>query len=236
MRKLGLVALLMVALASPAMAGQIQVGYPGSSYGPYQTDRGGEFTLNVLSGWLSTSSYVMSTSGFGAATTFQTFCLEIGEFLYPYGPTYNAVVNPNAVYGGVGPGGDPISKGTGWLYSQFALGTLAYYNYGDTSNGYFSDRHAAAAALQNTIWWLEGEAGDPGGTNRFRNLVLGLPFNPFADGGVDYGVYALNLTDNSGRRYQDQLFYRGVPDGGMTLMLLGGALIGLGALHRKFRA
>jgi hypothetical protein len=30
--------------------------------------------------------------------------------------------------------------------------------------------------------------------------------------------------------------YTRVPDGGMTLMLLGGALVGLGALRRKFRA
>ena len=29
---------------------------------------------------------------------------------------------------------------------------------------------------------------------------------------------------------------RGVPDGGTTLILLGGALVGLGALRRKFGA
>ena len=31
-------------------------------------------------------------------------------------------------------------------------------------------------------------------------------------------------------------FKKDVPDGGATLMLLGGALVGLGALRRKFRA
>ena len=46
MRKLGLVALMVAALASPAVAGQVQVGFAGSNYGPYQTGVGGEFTIN----------------------------------------------------------------------------------------------------------------------------------------------------------------------------------------------
>jgi hypothetical protein len=53
------------------------------------------------------------------------------------------------------------------------------------------------------------------------------------DGGWEYGVYAINMWLD-GEDYQDGLVY--VPDGGATLMLLGGALMGLGALRRKFRA
>ena len=49
MKKLALVLLLVAGLVSPAMAGEIQIGYAGSNYGPYQTNTayggGGEFTV-----------------------------------------------------------------------------------------------------------------------------------------------------------------------------------------------
>jgi hypothetical protein len=58
----------------------------------------------------------------------------------------------------------------------------------------------------------------------------------------NFGVWAVNLTRApqgcasgiSVTDCQSQLLY--VPDGGATLMLLGGALMGLGILRRKFRA
>jgi hypothetical protein len=217
------------------MAGMIQIGYSGSAYGQYQTGLGGEFTLNPLSGWLDMSGYVAGTTmDIGVAGTFQTFCIEVNEHISGYSATYNAQLNTNAMYGSVNPPGDPVSAGTGWLYSQFAQGTLAGYDYG-------AGRLVSAAALQNTIWWLEGEAGDPGAGNVIRQAVLAnfgdSAAAAMADGGWQYGVYALNLwtgSDPTQNRNQDQLFY--VPDGGMTLMLLGGALMGLGALRRKFDA
>jgi hypothetical protein len=59
-----------------------------------------------------------------------------------------------------------------------------------------------------------------------------------ADGGAQYGVYALNLwsgNDQTRHRAQDQLYFQGlptvsqetVPDGGETAVMLGGALVGL---------
>jgi hypothetical protein len=80
------------------------------------------------------------------------------------------------------------------------------------------------------------------GTNVYINAVIshfGSADAAMADGADAYGVYALNLWAG-GVDYQTQLFYKGggtvdVPDGGTTLMLLGGALVGLGALRRKFR-
>jgi VPDSG-CTERM motif len=233
MKRVLLAVLLVVGMASSAMAGQVRVG---STYGLYQTGSGGEFTLIDVSGF-SPLAYGSTTS---SSASFQTFCIEAtgGEYINT-NTLYDAVLNPNAIYGGtVPPTSDPVSAGTGWLYSQFAQGTLANYNF----TGSVADRDASAAALQNTIWWLEDEAGDPGATNVFRNAVLAH----FSDNAAlakagtstTYGVYAINLwvpghINEYDFRAQDQLFY--APDGGATLMLLGGALMGLGALRRKFR-
>jgi VPDSG-CTERM motif len=232
MKKFALVLLLVAGLASPAMAGQIQFlsGY-------YQSGNGGEFTfqtINPIAGF-DPSLYSSLTHDVLATTnTFQTFCIEDSEYI-ANGYTYTATINPaGVVTGGVGGNPDPVSKGTGWLYSQFAMGTLTGYDY--------SASRTTAAALQNTIWWLEGDlATQP--VNTFTTNVLnafGGEDAAMADGAEQYGVYALNLTATecapgyTGSNCQDQLVY--VPDGGMTLMLLGGALMGLGALRRKFRA
>ena len=65
------------------------------------------------------------------------------------------------------------------------------------------------------VWYVAGQTGE-----------WGLPANdavPGAGGGQGMSHYTLfNPTS--------------VPDGGMTLILLGGALVGLEALRRKFRA
>ncbi len=92
--------------------------------------------------------------------------------------------------------------------------------------------------FRRQIWWLEGEGGVINdGNNIYINAVIArftTEAGAKADGGWNYGVYAINLTMANGDLRQDQLFY--VPDSGMTLMLLGGALMGLGALRRKFGA
>jgi hypothetical protein len=240
MKRIALVLLLVAALAPSAMAGpvgQVQVGYSGSPYGPYQTGQGGEFTLNALSpSGLDTSGYAAGVTGGigGLAGTFQTFCIEGNEYIAGYDTIYNASLDTYAEAGGqtgATAGKDPVSVGTGWLYSQFAQGTLAGYG--------AVGRLASAGALQNALWWLEGEeliVND--GTNLYINAVVtqfGGEAGAKANGAEQYGVYALNIWTDSGNKGQTQLFYA-VPDGGATLMLLGGALMGLGALRRKFRA
>jgi hypothetical protein len=50
-----------------------------------------------------------------------------------------------------------------------------------------------------------------------------------------YAVRALSLDSVDGGPAQSLLTLQNVPDGGITLMLLGGALVGLGALRRKVR-
>jgi hypothetical protein len=229
MKKLGLVLLLFAALASPAMAAptQIQIGYDYTAdglKGPYLNPvAGGEFTFNPLTGWLTLTGYVSGkTSDIGVAGTFQTFCLEASQSLGTYPEIYNAGLSEMSSDGNV------VSVGTGYLYSQFAMGSLAGYDYVNLAG-----RKDSAYALQQTIWWLEGFTVDPGTGNAFRNAVVGMFADPMADGGSEFGVYALNMWTLEGVDVQDGLVF--VPDGGATLMLLGGALMGLGALRRKFR-
>jgi hypothetical protein len=98
---------------------------------------------------------------------------------------------------------------------------------------------ASAAALQATIWWLEGEGANP--NNLFSTLVTNRFPNPTANNNGLFGVFALNLWDDNGNPAQDQLILgRGgqfnVPDGGTTVMLLGGALSVLGMARRYLKS
>src|SRR5258706_3540729 len=91
-----------LALASPAKADQIQVGYLGSNYGPYQQGQGGEFTLNDIDpdGWLDLSGYAASTKNFGPGiTSFQSFCIEGLETIDVFPAIYNAQLNTRAMFG-----------------------------------------------------------------------------------------------------------------------------------------
>jgi len=225
-------------LVSAAMADQVQVGYPGSRYGAYQTGVGGEFTLTPVNptNWLDLTHYGAGAMNVGVAGSFQTFCLEGGEYIYP-NSIYNAVIQQNVVNGGVGPGGDPISKGTGWLYSQFASGNWE----SGLSYAYGAGRGTDADLFQKAIWWLEGEEGITyTASNRFMSAVVnhfGSELAAQADGGSRFGVYALHLTTENGGPIQDQLYFSGipVPDSGATIALLGLAVAGLGFVSRRFR-
>jgi hypothetical protein len=242
MKKLAFGLVITMLLVPAVMADQIQIGYDSSPYGQYQTGSGGEFTLNPinLTRWLDLSGYKADTKDVGVAGTFQSFCVEGLEYIYPYPATYDAVKNTAAVWGSVGPLGDPISVGTGWLYAQFAtehwVGGLSY-DYLNTSEG----RKTDAGLLQNAIWWLEGEEDIVYDINH-PNKYIAAVINEFhtevgakADGGEKYGVYVLNLTSGS-TLAQDQLWMDpsgGVPDGGMTVVLLGLAIACLAFIFRR---
>jgi hypothetical protein len=206
-----------------ALAASVSLANPTVTFnrvaGTYQGN-GGEFNLKpnadlsyVLNGYDSKAKF---NGGF------QTFCLEYTEYI-EIGKTYNAAISTKAMNGGVGTAGDPISKGTAYLYLNFAKGNLAGYDY-TVGNG----RNADAEKLQKTIWWLEGEQSDPGASNEFRQLVLsqfGTAAAAKADNVNLYPVRALNLTDRNGGLHQDQLVLVPAP-GAIVLSSLGAVIVG----------
>jgi hypothetical protein len=218
----------------------------GGGYGPYQTGLGGEFTLLagdglgwVLNGYAEgkTKDVINVPGTTKLDGTFQTFCVEENEYIYP-STTLDATISNGAINGGkTGGDPDPLSIGTAWLYYNFATGGMADYIYSD---------HSTAGDLQNTIWWLEGEAGDPGATNVFRNDVLAKFTNEAgatADNNGQYKVAVLNLwqlghagdlTKDANGNYiyvrQDQLVVTPIPG---ALLLLGPGLIGLVGIRRR---
>lgn len=232
------VAVVSLVLIGSANAFAVALGDSGSGVnvvGTYQTGQGGEFLFNATSGTVNNSSYAAVAKNIDQLGSFQTFCLEVGEYL---SSPVTYVVNDEAVLGGNNShlpsgnqGGDTLSQGTAWLYSQFAQGLLAGYNFSGTT----AQRKTSAGLLQNAIWALEDENPDPAPLgNAFFDLALlhGGEAN-YTSG--QYGVYVLNNTQGT-TKAQDMLFYStgGIPapDGGTSLMLLGFALGGMSLLRR----
>jgi hypothetical protein len=172
---------------------------------------------------------------------FRTMCVETNEY-FVSGKTYNAsVTGSTAMNGGTNvtgsSSGDPISVGTAYLYKEFALGNL------DNLSG-INNYATLGAALQRTVWALEGEAGYS--IDSTLQWLLKLHFGD-ADYRANYQgneVQVMNLTkyvgtngDTLGSSYgtkrQDQLVLWRVPDGGMTLALLGLGLTLVGLVRRK---
>ncbi len=232
MKKLIVVVSLFAAMFLPQLASAdgVPVGDVTVYQGSYQSGSGGEFnfvpqTGSTLAGYITEYAAATHTSN-----SFQTFCLEHSEYI-SYGVTYSAKTNTNAVNGGVGPTGDPVSLGTAYLYYQFAEGVLKDYAY----SGTVDQRKASADALQKAIWALEGETG--GDTSSIYYVlavsIFGAAVGDDANGA--YGVYALNLYTSSGGLAQDALVYTGVPIP-PSAWLLGSGLLGLLGVRRRMTA
>jgi hypothetical protein len=203
-----------------------------AGFGPYQYDRGGEFSVapDIALGALVLGNYddpkTKNVPGFSG--TFQTFCIEHLEFISP-GTPYTAVLNSKAMMGGTATG-DPISIGTAYLYSQFAAGTLAGYNW---SNPGRSDTLGSSAdVLQKAIWGLEDETTDPVG-NVYYDLVVTMYGSGVTgaerDANGAFGVMALNLYDSNGGLAQDVLTVVPIPP---AVFLLGSGFLGLVGIRR----
>ena len=215
MKKTLTLAVLGVLLTSKALAGTLTFAWGA---GNDHSLGGGEFELNT------------SANG-----KFNSFCIEDNEYI-ALGPTYYYSISGGAVRGGFS-GGNPdmISIGSAYLYRTFHDGTLANYTHTAQNQN----------DLQEAFWWLEGEIG-PGTGNR---ITYNPASNPFlaaadlalpgnlaalqADGNGAYGVRAMNIYNDASHTQpaQDQLIV--VPDGGMSLTMLGMACASLGLMRRK---
>ncbi len=217
---------------------------------PYSNgSNGGSYTISNFGTGLTTSSYSNKVS---TATSFETFCMEPTEYFSP-GSTYDYTLAPYA-FGGANEAasrnigtGDHLSKGTSYLYSQFAQGILSGYTYTlstakKTSNLY----------LQQAFWYLEDDytlTGSQamsntflvqvaqlfgGGTITSSNILSKLEYARANAADGAYGVWAVNVTSNHGQtQNQSQLYYHNVPEAASTVALLGLALLGLVGLRRK---
>lgn len=147
MSKLATVCVVLL-LAVPAFAGYAGTIWVSDSYG---TTSGGEFVAHPSGNW---SAHRIGVS----APLYETFCVEKNEYLN-FGQTYTfqADIDTYVVKGGVD--GNPVlNPKTAWLYCRFITQNLDGYTYSVLPND--SARVASANALQNVIWYYEGEIGN----------------------------------------------------------------------------
>lgn len=201
---------------------------------------GGEFSAVPVTGTLDKSAYNSLSLYLG---NIETFCLEYKEHFSP-GAVYDYSISTKAFSGDIsGPGGDPISVGTAWLYSQFATGALAGYSYGYSNATAIAARKATSFNLQLAFWYLEDETQFISGYGSYdptTNPFLSAATSHFggnlaaakADANGAYGVLVLNITSNNGANlHQSQLYY--VPDSATTLVLLGLAFLAVAAFRGR---
>lgn len=201
MKKL-MFALVLGVLVVPVLAAPHGAGFSGgyvdwSLLPGYHGGSGGEFTLtsNAALGGLTLTfgGYDSRTINQNGMFSFQSFCIERDE--HAVNPLEIWVSEEAAAGGGYGSGthawnggvdtntGDDLDPRTAYLYYKFATGTLTGYNYDDIGgDGPDPDtfwRTYTAMALQQVIWYLEGEVTSLADTSGNIDLALyDTVFNP----------------------------------------------------------
>ena len=243
MRKLIFITIVCTFLAAPALADW----YGGRIYyyriNGYYSGNGGEFTLRSDGApglLLSNSAYDAKTRGKdGNTESFQTFCVETAEYVAQPMDIVVSTTFVNEATGKItGPGshailgskpfGDNLDPRTAYLYTKFAQGTLAGYNY--TAG---AGRVASAGALQNAIWCIEGEGGANNAFVALANdaLTVGGTTDEWVNKGIgDVRILNSWVIDHVGDetaayKLQDQFYLVPVP-GAVLLGILGLSLAG----------
>jgi hypothetical protein len=208
---LGCVLMASSALASPSI-------YVTETAGHFY-DTGGEFTATP-NGELA--------AALGSGAPFYTFCLERTEYI-SMGSTYDVGLNTGAVGGGVGgqtqTDFDPLDPRTAYLYSNFVAGTLTGYDY-----NVGTDREQSARALQNVIWYLEGETATISTTGLENTFYMDAQNSDWTDlGNVRVmNLYEVGYAGDPQHAHQDLLTtVATVPaPGALILVGLGTSLVG----------
>jgi hypothetical protein len=137
-----------------------------------------------------------------------------------------------------------VTIGAAWLYWQFSQGTLSSYDYLNTTPGGsgVSGRAQSAYALQQALWVLDGQTGGdvvPSAGAFYLNLAYSMFGN--TETNANNGTYRVQelflsyINPNGGQTISQPMLVT-VPDGGLTIILLGVALSGFGLVFRKSRA
>lgn len=179
---------------------------------------GGEFNLDV---------------GVNGSIDYIVFCLERNEYIN-FKDTFTVVgVDDFASNGGKGgqtePNKDYLSAETKWLYFNYMFGNAPWSR--TTGTG---PTTAKADAVQNTIWYLEGEQSnyDPI-LYTLLNDLKAKSFN-FGFNGI---VKVLNLENNQGGAAQSMIIGEQYPvPEPATLFLFGSGLAGLAGFARRRNA
>ncbi len=211
----------------------------------HHSGNGGEFTLSrdPAGGGLqlSLSAYsglTKNLTGSAGLPSFQTFCIEKGEFISSPMEIVVSTTSIDETLGTIGlPGsgshaikggltfGDNLDPSTAYLYTQFATGVLTDYDYTAGVGRAFS-----AGQLQNAIWHLEGEGSLVANSQAEKWVTLAKN-----SGWTDIGsVRVLNSwvaghIGQDGYHKQDQLYLTPIP----ASLILG--LLGLGVVGVKLR-
>lgn len=236
---LSVAVLAVIGLMSTANAGTLKLYADGSSYSDLP---GGEFAAEFVSGGFS-----LAPQANNPVKDFQSFCVEYDEH-FGSGGTYDFTLNDRTIYGGVSSYDpidstrngtateDPLSPETAWLFTQFWTGKLSSYDY-----TYGSGRVASAGALQEAIWWLEGErlqSGVPASITLLSTQAQTWIGDAVAAGWTDIGrVRVLNLwavghAGEAGYEKQDQIVLVPLPSAALAGLAL---LAGLGLAHSRRR-
>ncbi len=152
---------------------------------------------------------------------FETFCMEYNEHFSIGTGYFVGSISGSAVFGGVPNGSDPLNVETAFLYYYFRVGLLD-----DLTNNGFQYNEAGYTALQQAIWFFEGEGGS-------TNLLTTLGSEHAGWSGIG-NVRVMNLIeyDANGNVINRQSQLMLVPEAS-TIMLLGLGLITLGIVGRR---
>ncbi len=203
-------------------------------------------TSGTITAWQGAASYSdggeFTAQVTGDPNTFQTFCIEIFNTFSP-GTGYSYVLqqDTHGTPSDAQPPASPLKLGTAWLFNQFVTGGLADDGYNHTPE--------AAGELQAALWYFQSQGRNPNGAfDKWGNgtpgpgygfdsytalaiQALGGVDNAFAPSAGEYGVAVIHL--DGGQDWLANVPGGNVPDGGLTITLLGMALAGLGIARQK---
>lgn len=224
MTRKSILSVLTILCAASIASADVQLDWPGLTTGGVGNGvkdgsiYGGNWAVELLFDY-NGGDYIYAPGG-----TLTTFCIEWDEsFVFAGDPGLVGTLADGAVNGGINGGNpDPLDAETAWLYDQYLDGNTFGY----------SDPNDRAAAVQDAIWALEGEATGTGGTTPYvasHAALITLAGDAVNAGWTNTNIKVLNMVGADGKIRQDVLVR--VPE--PTAALLG--VLGIGLVARMKR-